>query len=296
MNAGWNAFIIVLVVVQLVGALWLLMNFTSNPQAEGEADTTGHTWDRDLKEWNNPLPRWWLILFWATAVWMVVYLVIYPGLGTLNGLLGWSQTGQYQRELDAAEARYGDVFAAFNGMSLEAMAASPDAVRLGRNLYLNNCATCHGADARGAVSFPNLRDDSWLYGGSPDTVLQTITNGRVGVMPALGAALGEAGTDAVVAYVQSLSGDSGADARLIADGQQRFMQFCSACHGPDGRGMQALGAPNLTDGDWLHGGSAEQIRDVIVNGRQNRMPAQRDLLSEDRIRVVAAYVLSLGAE
>ncbi|MGI9329629.1 MAG: cytochrome-c oxidase, cbb3-type subunit III [Gammaproteobacteria bacterium] len=296
MSAGWNAFVIGLVLIQVVGALWLLMSLTSNPKDEGEADTTGHTWDGDLKEYNNPLPRWWLYLFWLTAIWMLGYLIIYPGLGNIAGTLGWSQEGQYEQEVAAAEARYGDIFAAFSTMSIADMAAEPEAVRLGRNLYLNNCATCHGSDARGARGFPNLSDGIWQYGGDPAVIVQSITNGRIGVMPALGAALGEAGTDEVVAYVQSLSGAATVDASGVAAGQQKFVQFCSACHGVTGTGMAALGAPNLTDDTWLHGGSAEIIRDIIMNGRQNQMPAQRELLSEDRIRVLAAYVLSLNAE
>ena len=296
MSAGWNAFVIGLVLIQVVGALWLLMSLTSNPQKEGEGETTGHTWDGDLKEYNNPLPRWWLYLFWLTAAWMLGYLIIYPGLGNIAGTLGWSQTAQYEAEVAAADARYGNVFAAFTDMDVADMAADPEAVRLGRNLYLNNCATCHGSDARGARGFPNLSDGIWQYGGDPAVVVQTISNGRIGVMPALGAVLGDTGTDEVVAYVQSLSGAGSADAAVVAAGQQKYVQFCSACHGATGVGMAALGAPNLTDDTWLHGGSAEIIRDVIMNGRQNQMPAQRDLLSEDRIRVLAAYVLSLNAE
>lgn len=295
MSGFWSAFVIVLVIVQVVGALWMLLNFTKG-KVPTEGDTTGHTWDGDLKEWNNPLPRWWLILFWLTAIWTVVYLVIYPGMGKFQGITGWTQSGQYENEVAAAEERYGDVFAAFADMSLADMAREPGAVRLGRNLYLNNCATCHGSDARGAKGFPNLTDGSWMYGGSPEAIQASIANGRIGVMPALGSALGEDGTQAVVEYVRSLSGASSANAETLAAGQQKYMQFCVACHGPGGQGMQALGAPDLTDGYWLHGGSAEAIYEIVMNGRQNQMPAQKDLLSEDRIRVLTAYVLSLGPE
>lgn len=295
MSGFWSAFIIVLVIVQVAGSLWLLLHFTRG-KAPREGDTTGHVWDGDLKEWNNPLPRWWLITFWLTAIWTVVYLVIYPGMGKFEGITGWTQQGQYDNEVAAAEERYGDVFAAFADMSLEDMAREPGAIRLGRNLYLNNCATCHGSDARGATGFPNLTDGSWMYGGSPEAIQATITNGRIGVMPAQGALLGEEGTKAVVEYVLSLSGASSADAETLAAGQQSYMQTCVACHGPTGQGMEALGAPDLTDGYWLYGGSAETIYDIVMNGRQNQMPAQKDLLSEDRIRVLTAYVLSLGAE
>jgi cytochrome c oxidase cbb3-type subunit 3 len=295
MSGFWSGFIVVLLAVQVIGALWMLTVFTRARRPE-EGETTGHTWDGDLREFNNPLPRWWLILFWATAVFTIVYLVIYPGLGSFPGVTGWSQTAQYEREVAAAEERYGDVFAAFADMAIADMARDPDAIRLGRNLYLNNCATCHGSDARGATGFPNLTDGEWLYGGSADAILQSIVNGRIGVMPALGTALGDDGTDAVVEYLLSLSGRSAADGDTLGTGRQKYMQFCSACHGPTGQGMPALGAPNLANDVWLHGGTPEAIRAIIVNGRQNQMPAQKDLLSEARIRVLAAYVISLGAE
>jgi cytochrome c oxidase cbb3-type subunit 3 len=294
MSGFWSAFVIVLVVVQVAGALWLLQIFTRRPKSEGgESDTTGHVWDTTLREYNNPLPRWWLFLFWLTAAFMLVYLVIYPGFGGFAGVTGWTQKSQYEQELAAAEARYGNIYAAFADMSLADMGKDADAIRLGRNLFLNNCATCHGSDGRGARGFPNLTDGAWLYGSAPETIQQTITNGRIGVMPALGAAMGEEGTDEVVAYVESLSGRN-VDAAKAAAGQPKFVQFCSACHGPTGTGVQVLGGPNLTDDDWLHGGTTADIRDVLTNGRVNQMPAQKDLLSADRIRTLVAYVQSLG--
>ncbi|MBT8445905.1 MAG: cytochrome-c oxidase, cbb3-type subunit III, partial [Gammaproteobacteria bacterium] len=285
MSGFWSVFVIALVVIQMVGALWLLQSLTKNPTEEGEGDTTGHTWDGDLKEYNNQLPRWWLGMFWITAAYMVVYLVVYPGLGDFNGVFGWGQQQQYEEEVAAAEERYGDIFAAFADMSLADMGQDPDAVRLGRNLYLNNCATCHGSDARGARGFPNLTDSDWLYGGEPKTIEMTIANGRIGVMPALGAALGEEGSEQVTQYVLSLSGAE-EDQAAAAEGQAKFVQFCSACHGPTGQGVAALGGANLTDGVWLHGGRADDIRDIILNGRVNQMPAQSALLSSERIRTL----------
>ncbi|MDJ0927853.1 MAG: cytochrome-c oxidase, cbb3-type subunit III [Gammaproteobacteria bacterium] len=293
MSGFWSAFVIVLVVVQVVGSLWLLQTFT-RAKGMSDADTTGHVWDGDVEEGNNPLPRWWLILFWLTAFWTVFYLVVYPGFGDFAGVFGWSQYDQYEEEVAAAEERYGDIYAAFAGVSLTDMAKNEDAVRLGRNLYLNYCATCHGSDGRGARGFPNLVDDAWQWGSSPEAIQMTIANGRIAVMPALGAALGEDGLNQVVEYTLSLSGRSDADEATLQAGQQKFLQFCSACHGPQGQGMQALGAPNLGDDAWLHGSTAADIRDITLNGRQNQMPAQRDLLSEDRIRTLVAYVLSLN--
>jgi cytochrome c oxidase cbb3-type subunit 3 len=295
MSGFWSLYVIVLVVINFVGALWLLQAL-SKREVAGDEEATDHIWDEDLREYNSPLPRWWLWLFWISAVFMVVYLIIFPGLGNFSGVLGWSQVGQYQQEVSAADTRYGDIFNAFNGVSLTEMSADPDAVRLGRNLFLNNCTGCHGSDGRGARGYPNLTDGVWLYGGEPEAIQLSITNGRTGVMPAWGAVLGEEGTDQVVAYVLSLSGRADADSALLASGQQKFVQFCSACHGADGQGVKALGGANLTDDDWLHGSRETDIRDVINNGRANQMPAQANLLSEDRIRTLVAYVLSLSGD
>jgi len=293
MSDSWSVFVIVLTVVNIVAAIWLLQVYSRRKTA-GDPDTTGHVWDRDLREYNNPLPRWWLWLFWLTVLFSLAYLLIYPGLGKLAGSQGWSQTGQYDDEMQAAEERYGVLFARFATVPLPELAADPAALAAGRNIFLNNCAGCHGADARGAIGYPNLTDAAWLHGGSPEAVLQTITNGRIGVMPALGAAIGEQGVDEVVAYILSLSRTASADAAVVAAGEQKFTQFCSSCHGAGGVGNPLLGAPNLADDAWLHGGSEAQIRDVILRGRVNQMPAQSAVLSENRIRAVAAYVLSLS--
>ncbi|MDH3511648.1 MAG: cytochrome-c oxidase, cbb3-type subunit III [Gammaproteobacteria bacterium] len=293
MTTGWSLFVIALVLINVIGAVWMLQSLSKRKASDEEQSTT-HVWDEDLTELNNPLPRWWLGLYWITVIFSVVYVIIYPGFGNFSGFAGWTQTRQYENEIANADEYYGNIFAAFADMPLQAMVDDADAVKLGRNLYANYCTTCHGSDARGARGFPNLRDGSWLYGGSPEVIQASITNGRVGVMPALGAALGEQGTDEVVSYVMSLSGRGGDDAAMIATGQQKFAQICSACHGPTGTGSPALGGANLTDDVWLHGSTPEDVRDVIVNGRVNQMPAQGNLLNEDRIRTLVAYVLSLG--
>lgn len=298
MSDFWGVFIIFLAVFTTVGCL-LILQWTSKMPVKGddEAGTTGHVWDGDIEEGNNPLPRWWLYLFWITAFYGVAYVVVYPGAGKLTGMMGWTQIDQYQQELADADARYGDIFAAYADVPIASMASDPEAIRLGRNIYMNHCATCHGSDARGAKGFPNLTTGTWLYGGSPETIEATIANGRNGVMPALGPALGEQGLDDMVAYVLSLSGRAeGAPADAIERGGQKFAQLCFACHGPQGIGMAALGGPNLADEIWLHGSSEADIRDVIANGRLSQMPAQRDTLSPDRIRMVAGYVLSFGPQ
>lgn len=309
MSGFWNVFIWVLTVGTLGGCLWLLQAMTTRRKAPGPVeDTTGHTWDGDLEEFNNPLPRWWLTLFWITGAFMVVYLVIYPGLGTFAGVTGWNQVGQYQAEVAAAERRYGNVFAAFATRPVAELATDPDALRVGRNLFLNNCAGCHGSDGGGARGYPNLTDGAWLYGGAPETIEATITNGRNGAMPAMGAALGPEGVEEVIAFLRALpklppaalaagTADAGAPIEpKVAAGRQKFLTFCVACHGPDARGNPMLGAANLTDDDWLHGPTDADIRSVITNGRVNQMPAHQSILTPERIHVLAAYVLSLGAD
>jgi len=232
-------------------------------------------------------------MFYGTVAFSIVYLVLYPGLGSWKGTKGWTQEGQWQAQVDAAEAAAAPVFARFASLSLEQLGQDPDAMRVARNLYANNCAMCHGSDAGGAKGFPNLTDGDWMYGGAPDTVFATIAYGRNGIMPPWGEALGEQGVEEVVAYVLSLSGQQ-APVDLASAGKGKFEMYCASCHGFDGKGMQAIGAPNLTDDVWLYEGTAEEIRYGIINGRNNQMPAQLELLGEQKVRVLAAYVLSLA--
>jgi cytochrome c oxidase cbb3-type subunit 3 len=292
MSSFWSWFIIIFTVANLVAALWLM--YANTKRAPGESDTTGHKWDADLEEYNNPLPRWWLMLFYITVAWGAAYFVLYPGLGAFAGTKGWTQVGQYEAEREAAEARYGEFFAQFRGMELTALAANEDAMRAAHNIFGNNCAQCHGSDGRGAVGFPNLTDDNWQWGGEPDTILASIVNGRIGVMPAQATMLGGAAeVENMIAYVRSLSGlDASADRAEAA--KPKFAMICAACHGADGKGNPMLGAPDLTDGVWIYGSSPEAIRETLTNGRQNQMPAQKDILGEDRARLLAAYVLRLS--
>jgi len=293
MSTFLSVFIIVLTVGSIIGCL-LLLRWTMNMKGDDEAeDSTGHVWDHDLREYNNPLPKWWLYTFYLSIIFSVIYLVLYPGLGNYAGVLGWTQVGQYEEQSAAADARYAEVFAVYADQDIAELATNAGALELGRNIYANNCAACHGSDGRGANSFPNLTDDDWLYGGDPATVQLTISNGRIGNMPALGAAIGEEKTDQIIDYLLSEPGDTSAAATA---GLQAYQSAgCLGCHGPTGaEGMAAVGAPNLRDNIWLHGSSREQIKNVIMQGRVNQMPAQKDILSEDRIRLVAAYVLSLN--
>ena len=291
----WSWFITIVTLVS-IAACFLLNRWMSEPKRKGEAKpkTTAHVWDGDLKEYNNPLPRWWANLFYVTLVFGVGYLVLYPGLGTFAGALGWTSVARYQQEMDAAAKRFGPLYEKYLQEDLQALAANSDAMKTGERLFVNYCSTCHGADARGARGFPNLRDGDWLWGGEPQIIKTSILEGRTGQMPAWGPALGADGVANVAEYVLSLSGRQ-VDAEKAAAGKEKFQQLCIACHGPEGKGMNALGAPNLTDDLWLYGGSRRDIIETVEKGRQGRMPPHKDFLGEAKVHVLAAYVYSLYA-
>ncbi|ERJ18247.1 Cbb3-type cytochrome c oxidase subunit protein [Salinisphaera shabanensis E1L3A] len=295
MNNFWSLFIIVLALANIAGC-WLLIRWTAKPRP-GEAsaeETTGHVWDGDLTEYNKPMPRWWLWLFYLTIIFALGYLVLYPGLGKFAGVLGWSQYDAYEQEVAAAEERVAPLFADYAATPIPQLAENSDAMDTGRRLFANNCAVCHGSDARGATGYPNLADNDWLYGGEPENIERTIMAGRNGMMPGWKPVLGEDGVKEVAAYVYQLNGRTSPNPDLVEAGKERFAATCVGCHGMDGTGNQAIGAPNLTDETWLHGGSIENIRDIVANGRTNQMPAHADLLGEDRVHVLAAYVYSLS--
>lgn len=294
MSAFFHWWVIVITVINLLGCWWLIrFSARSGPAAAGTEDTTGHVWD-GLREYNNPLPRWWLWMFYLTLIFAVIYFILYPGLGNFQGVLGWSQTQQYEEEMAQAEATYGPIFAQYANQEIAAVAADPEARQMGQNLFLTYCSQCHGSDARGAPGFPNLADDEWLWGGEAQAIKTSILHGRSGVMPPFGAALGEQGVKEVAAYVVSLSGRE-ADPQLVAAGKQHFM-MCAACHGADGRGNTAMGAPDLTNNVWLYGGSLGVIEKTIREGRNGQMPAHEEFLGEEKVHILAAYVYSLSRQ
>lgn len=298
MSSGISWYIAIVTIANILACVWLIW-WTIKPKAgeSAKGDVMGHTWDGDLEEYNNPLPRWWLYLFYITIVFALVYLLLYPGLGSYAGLLGWSQDKQYEQEVARAQEKFDPIFEQYAKQDVATLVGDPRAKRIGERLYVTYCATCHGSDAGGAVGFPNLRDDDWLWGGSPDAIQTSILNGRVagmgGGMPAAGT-LGLSDTDVenLVAYVMSLSGRQ-VDAQKAAAGKEKFA-VCAGCHGPDGKGNQALGAPNLTDNIWLYGGSPGAIRATIENGRKGVMPAHKDFLGEAKVHLLTAYVYGLS--
>ncbi|MDO9250325.1 MAG: cytochrome-c oxidase, cbb3-type subunit III [Hydrogenophaga sp.] len=289
----WHLYVGGLTLVSIIACLVLLW-ISGTTKASTHADnTTGHVWDGDLAEMNNPLPRWWVYLFIITVVFALAYGALYPMFGKFQGALGWSSQGQHTAEVAKVEAAIAPIYAKFSGMTPEQIAGDSEAMAIGERLFMNYCAQCHGSDARGAKGFPNLTDNDWLGGGDHASIKMTIAQGRVGVMPPMAAAVGSAEDVRNVAnYVLSLSA-SPHDSVRAAQGKEKFAA-CAACHGMDGKGMAVMGAPNLTDGVWLHGWGEEAIIRSINNGYNNEMPGQSALLNEAQINVLASYVWGMS--
>ena len=288
----WDLYVGVLTVVSIIACAVLLWQQSAQRTSLGE--TSAHVWDEDIKEYNNPLPRWWIWMFYLTIAFSIGYVVLYPGLGSYAGVLGWTQVKQLEDENARAQALYGPVFEKFAAQEVVALSKNPEALAAGQRLFLNHCAQCHASDGGGSRGFPNLTDKDWLWGGTPEAIKATITDGRTGAMPPFGQALGEQGVKDVAHYVLSLSGQAN-DSIRKARGEPIYKSTCIACHGPDGKGNQALGAPNLTDRIWLHGSDEQAIIEQVTKGRINQMPAHKDLLSPAKIHLLTAYVLSLSA-
>jgi cytochrome c oxidase cbb3-type subunit 3 len=319
MTTFWSLWIIVITVGTLVGCAILLTWCAKDKMGVEEGEDMGHEYD-GIRELNNPLPKWWTYLFVSTFVFAAVYLALFPGLGSFKGLLNWQssaqtvrsleeskqaianaqenkQLNQYAKELDDADAYFGEAFRKLahneNGLRpIPEIAQDPDAIKVGQRLFLQNCSQCHGSDARGLKGFPNLTDNAWLYGGEPAAIVTTVMQGRIGQMPSWKDALGEQGVQEVVSYTLSLSGRK-VNAREAEAGKARFV-VCAACHGTDGKGNPAVGAPDLTDQYWLFGDSRADVTQTVMNGRSGVMPAWKDILGEDKVQLVSAYVWSLS--
>ena len=299
MSDFWSWYIIIIVAINILGCAVLLWANRKMSASEAAKETTGHNFD-GIEEKNTPLPRWWLWLFWITLGFSVVYLALYPGMGNYPGSLGWTSDNQWQAEVDFVESQTAPLFDQYAKAPIEELIQYEEVMQVGARLFANNCAVCHGSDARGAKGFPNLTDSDWLYGGTPDAIKTSITEGRQGMMPPMIAAIGGTDKDAtdVALYVLSLSqadvANDTANADAISSGQAKFA-MCAACHGAQGEGNPMMGAPNLADDVWLYGSDIADIEHAIKNGRSGMMPAQKNLLSEEQIHVLTAYVYGLSA-
>ncbi|MDD5029004.1 MAG: cytochrome-c oxidase, cbb3-type subunit III [Rhodoferax sp.] len=296
-NSYWALHVAGISLLSIIACLILLIGTAKMKAPTAEDATTGHVWDGDIREFNNPLPRWWTYMFVITIVFGLIYLALYPGLGSNPGKLGWTSVGQHKAEVDKGNAETAPIYAKFMSMKPEDVAKDAQAMAIGERLYSNNCAQCHASDAHGNKGFPNLTDGDWLHGGLPEKIKETITGGRIGNMPPIAAAVGSADDVKNVAqYVLSLSGGPHDSARA-ALGQEKFV-ICAACHGPDGKGMQAVGSANLTDNIWLHGFGEKAITDMVNSGKVNVMPAQAiangGKLTDAQIHVLTAYIWGLS--
>ncbi|MBE0615248.1 MAG: cytochrome-c oxidase, cbb3-type subunit III [Burkholderiales bacterium] len=289
----WSLYISIITIASIIACGVLLQALSTRKVSGSDGETTGHAWDEDLVELNNPLPRWWIWLFYITIVFSLVYLVLYPGLGTFGGTYQWTSKKQYEDEVAQASKLTGPIFEKYAKTELKQLAADPAAMALGQKLFLNNCAQCHSSDARGGKGYPNLTDAEWLYGGDPETIKTTIAKGRNGVMPPWGAVLGDDGVKDVAHYVMSLNGNT-FDSLRAARGKEKFMTTCVACHGADGKGNPAIGSANLTKTTLLFGADEPTLMETISKGRNVAMPAQLDLLGEARVHILAAYVWGLS--
>lgn len=295
MSTAFNIFVVAGTIATLAWLCWLLFSNRTREFAEPTegTPTTGHVSD-GIEEYDNPLPFWWVGLFFATIVFGALYLVYYPGLGNFSGVGDWSSAGQWEREVERAESRFAPLYARYAAMDAESLARSREAMNMGRRLFVNTCSACHGSSGRGGAGFPNLTDSEWAWGGSLARIKESILAGRVGVMAPWRAALGEDGVRDTAQYVLSLSGRAH-DEAAAQRGAAHYQSLCIACHGPDGTGNQLLGAPDLTNDIWRYGGSLDDIVSVIGEGRTGQMPAHESLLGEDKAHILAAYVLSLGS-
>ena len=309
-----SIFIAAVTILHILGYIGLVY-WTTHIKAGGDAkegEVIDHTWDGDLKEMNNPMPGWWLSLFYLMIAFAIAYLFLYPGV--YKGSKGWTQLTQYQQESRRVDARSAEYFRHYAGKSVEDLAKDTDALAIGRRIFLQNCAVCHATDAGGTPgNYPNLTDKDWIWGGTPENIINTITNGRTGAMPAGGALIsvtpGQAPSaedqqklEDVSNYILALGGYEH-DQALAEKGKELYSTSCVACHGPDGKGNPVIGGINLADQTWLYAEDSEDpaalktfIQNQIQHPRNNVMPAWKDILGEAKIKVVAAYVYSLSQD
>lgn len=301
MTSFWSWYVILLTTMTIIGLVWLVLSTAKGQRADIAEEAMENSWD-GIREYDNPLPRWWFLLYMGTIVFAVGYLILYPGMGNYKGILpgyedGWTSAKQWEREVAKADEKYGPIFAKYKAMSIADVAKDPAAIDIGSRLFANHCAICHGSDAKGSPGFPNLADKDWRWGGDAETIQKSILHGRTGVMPAWGAIIGEDGVKDVAAYVRhemaGLKAPEGTSADL-ENGKKVYATTCLACHGPEGKGMAMLGSPDLTSpAGWIWGTSLSQIENTVRNGRTGVMPAQAEFLGEEKVHILAAYVYGL---
>ena len=289
----WSVYISIITIVSIIACGVLLKVMSARKVSGSQVETTGHSWDEDLVEYNNPLPRWWIWLFYITILFSLGYLVLYPGLGTFGGSYQWTSKKQYEEEVAKAEAQSAPMYEKYAKTELKQLATDPAALAIGQKLFLNNCEQCHSSDARGGKGYPNLSDTHWIWGGTPETIKESISNGRKAVMPPWGAVLGDEGVKDMAHYVLSLNGRT-FDSLRAARGKEKYAITCVACHGPEGKGNPAIGAEDLTSVVLLHGADEPALMETISKGRIDAMPAQQELLGEAKVHILAAYVWSLS--
>lgn len=284
----WSGWVIVLVVTSLAGLLWVVIGVYFQKDA-GHDPAHEPVWDGNLREGDHPAPMWWFWLILASMVFTVLYLMLYPGLGSFAGALRWSQGGQLAANTQLYEVEFQAMRGSLDSQTMAELAANPVAMEAARRLFMDHCAACHGADARGQANlFPNLRDNEWTWGGETEQIEQTIRNGRNAVMAPWAAALGAVGVNNVADYVIAMSRGTPPEEH---PGRQQYMTFCVACHGADGAGNPLLGAPRLNDDIWLYGGNVDSVRATIRNGRNGVMPAFADTLDDLQIKLLMSWLL-----
>lgn len=295
MTSFWSFWVSIISLGSIFGSLWLIYITRKSQTTDTETEKTmGHTFD-GIEEYDNPLPKWWMYMFVATCVFGLAYYALYPGLGNYKGLLGWTQVGQWENEVQTAEEKYGPIFEAYAATPIDELVQDAEAMKVGQRIFANNCSVCHGSAGRGAIGFPNLTDNDWLYGGTEEAIKATLINGRMGNMPAKGLnpAMTNAQVDDMVHYLLSFS-DRSDNAEAAERGAAMYQTACAACHGADAKGNQAIGAPNLTDNIWLYGSTPKRISHTLLYGRAGVMPAQLERLGEEKIHLLTAYVKSLS--
>lgn len=290
MSTAWSW---VVIIGSLGSILFFYVVLQLNRQTGRESgEMTGHIHD-GIEEYDNPLPAWWYWLFVLTMIYGVGYLIWYPGLGNFPGIADWTSVGELETDQEASRARYEPLFAKYRQLPVAEIYKVPAAVKMGQRLFANNCSVCHGSTAAGGFGFPDLIDDVWTWGAEASTIKQTILHGRKAAMPAWGTVIGDQGIRDVTAYILSLNNRE-ADPAAVAQGETLFGNFCIACHGPEGKGLSALGAPDLTNGIWLYGNSRSHIEFSIRNGRNGEMPGFKHKLGENKAHILAGYVYGLS--